>query len=181
MEGIPSRPVEYSSFAPQAIRAKSLGSFRSGSNLLLVASDAATRGLDVDRVGAVISYDTPTHLKTYVHRVGRTARAGRRGAAYTLCRRTDEKKFRLMLEKVEGQSSRPTLQSLNIKESETSAFAGALQSSLVAVKILLEAEISNAGGEDGPSSVVSAASRVATASASQNWRATTNGIAHRKH
>lgn len=181
MEGIPSRPVEYSSFAPQAIRAKALGSFRSGSNLLLVASDAATRGLDVDRVGAVISYDTPTHLKTYVHRVGRTARAGRRGAAYTLCRRTDEKKFRLMLEKVEGQSSRPTLQSLNIKESETSAFAGALQSSLVAVKILLEAEISNAGGEDGPSSVVSAASRVATASASQNWRATTNGIAHRKH
>ena len=178
MDGIPSRPVEYSSFAPQTVRAKALGTFRSGSNLLLVASDAATRGLDVDNVGAVISYDTPTHLKTYVHRVGRTARAGRRGAAYTLCRRTDEKSFRSMLGKIEGQACRPTLKSLDIEECETSAFVDALQCSLVAVKILLEAEISNAGVEDRLSSVISEASRVATASASQNWRATTNGIKH---
>ena len=83
-----------------------------------------------------------------------------------------------MLGKIEGQACRPTLKSLDIEECETSAFVDALQCSLVAVKILLEAEISNAGVEDRLSSVISEASRVATASASQNWRATTNGIKH---
>ena len=53
-----------------------------GDARVLIASDAATRWLDVDRVGAVVSYDAPTHLKTYVHRVGRTARAGLGGVAY---------------------------------------------------------------------------------------------------
>ena len=65
--------AEYSSFAPLAARAEALRAFAAGDARVLIASDAATRGLDVDRVGAVISYDAPTHLKTYVHRVGRTA------------------------------------------------------------------------------------------------------------
>lgn len=53
---------------------------------VIVASDAMTRGMDVESVVNVINYDTPVYPKTYVHRAGRTARAGRRGSAYTLLR-----------------------------------------------------------------------------------------------
>ena len=98
-----------------------LCAFKCGFNLLLVASDAATRGLDVDHVSAVISYDTPTHLKTYVHRVGRTARGGRRGSAYTLCRPAEEVHFKAMLEKVEGQRTRPQPRRLRLTRDELHA------------------------------------------------------------
>ena len=50
----------------------------------LICSDSAARGLDVSDVTRVIIYDVPTNIKTYIHRVGRTARAGKEGHAYTL-------------------------------------------------------------------------------------------------
>lgn len=50
----------------------------------LVTTDLMTRGIDVEDVSAVISYDSPPYLETYVHRVGRTARAGKPGLAYTI-------------------------------------------------------------------------------------------------
>ena len=50
----------------------------------LVCSDAMARGMDVDNVKYVISYDKPPYIKTYIHRVGRTARAGRAGTAVSL-------------------------------------------------------------------------------------------------
>jgi ATP-independent RNA helicase DbpA len=52
---------------------------------VLVASDVAARGLDIDDLGAVINYDVPNDADTYVHRIGRTGRAGRTGLALTLC------------------------------------------------------------------------------------------------
>ena len=52
---------------------------------VLVASDVAARGLDIHDLGAVINYDVPNDADTYVHRIGRTGRAGRRGIALTLC------------------------------------------------------------------------------------------------
>ena len=172
--GLPSKPVEYSSFAPQSRRAAALGSFRSGANLLLIASDAATRGLDVAGVGAVISYDAPTHLKTYVHRVGRTARAGRRGAAYTLCRPAEENKFQAMLAKVEGQRTRRRPERLALGQEELRAFAAQLRPALVAVKLSLEAgEAGTWGGVKevkDRDTVVTAAARVAADQASRNFR-----------
>lgn len=51
---------------------------------VLVASDAMTRGMDVEGVANVINFDVPVYAKTYVHRVGRTARAGQAGRAFTL-------------------------------------------------------------------------------------------------
>ena len=51
---------------------------------LLVSSDSMTRGMDVEGVGGVVNYEAPHQFKTYLHRVGRTARAGERGVAYTL-------------------------------------------------------------------------------------------------
>tara|TARA_B100000795_G_C22804103_1_gene443761 strand:+ start:360 stop:2618 length:2259 start_codon:yes stop_codon:yes gene_type:complete len=77
---------EYSSSVPARRRAANLKQFsHEKSNInVLVCSDAGARGLDIDRVTDVINYDVPTEAKVYVHRVGRTARAGRNGTAYTL-------------------------------------------------------------------------------------------------
>ncbi len=50
----------------------------------IVCSDVMARGMDIEDVRTVINYDVPVYIKTYIHRVGRTARAGREGAAYTL-------------------------------------------------------------------------------------------------
>lgn len=56
---------------------------QAGERNLLVATDVASRGLDIPEVDVVINYDVPTNSKDYVHRVGRTARAGRSGRSLT--------------------------------------------------------------------------------------------------
>merc|ERR1719412_2181362 len=61
-----------------------LGEFKGGSTSILVATDVAARGLDVDDVKFVINYDYPSNAEDYVHRIGRTGRKGRTGTAYTL-------------------------------------------------------------------------------------------------
>lgn len=70
---------------PQAARTKSLQQFSSGAAKVLVASDVAARGLDVTGIEQVINYDPPEDPTVYLHRVGRTARAGATGRAITLC------------------------------------------------------------------------------------------------
>ena len=169
MDRLPSSPVEYSSFASQARRTDALQAFKCGFNLLLVASDAATRGLDVDHVSAVISYDTPTHLKTYVHRVGRTARGGRRGSAYTLCRPAEEVHFKAMLEKVEGQRTRPQPKRLRLTRDELHAQKYSVRAALIAAKMMLEAGAVDTGLR-GPTTGASAPERVASSIASLNFR-----------
>jgi len=61
-----------------------LGEFKSGSTTILVATDVAARGLDVDDVKFVINYDYPNNSEDYIHRIGRTARKGNTGTSYTL-------------------------------------------------------------------------------------------------
>jgi len=68
----------------QGAREKSLKSFRSGAIDVLVATDVAARGIDIDDVTHVINYQCPEDDKTYIHRIGRTGRAGRTGVAITL-------------------------------------------------------------------------------------------------
>lgn len=58
--------------------------FRAGDIQVLISSDAMTRGMDVEGVKNVINYDMPTFIKTYIHRAGRTARAGQTGRCFTL-------------------------------------------------------------------------------------------------
>ncbi|KAJ2335984.1 ATP-dependent RNA helicase dbp6, partial [Coemansia sp. RSA 2681] len=76
--------AEYSSDLPAAERARIMRLFKQGAINLLICSDLIARGMDVDQIAAVINYDVPTHMSQYTHRVGRTARAGRPGSAYTL-------------------------------------------------------------------------------------------------
>ncbi|KAG5445725.1 ribosomal RNA processing protein [Clonorchis sinensis] len=69
---------------PQAQRLGALYKFKQTNGAVLVATDVASRGLDIPQVGLVVNYDVPLDAKTYMHRVGRTARAGRMGCALTL-------------------------------------------------------------------------------------------------
>jgi superfamily II DNA/RNA helicase len=74
----------------QASRQRELESFKSGEINLLVASDVAARGLDVKGVSHVFNFDAPWHPDDYVHRIGRTGRAGAKGKAYTFVTKADE-------------------------------------------------------------------------------------------
>lgn len=67
----------------QSQRDRVMGGFRSGSTEILVATDVAARGIDVDDIEAVFNFDIPNDLEYYVHRIGRTGRAGRAGRAFT--------------------------------------------------------------------------------------------------
>lgn len=66
----------------------------------LICSDALARGIDVPNVDIVLSYDAPRHIKTYIHRVGRTARAGQKGTAITLLTDKDQEQFKKILYEV---------------------------------------------------------------------------------
>jgi len=74
---------------PQSKRLQVLNSFKSGSLTCLVATDVAARGIDVNDLAMVINFDLPNEAENYVHRIGRTARAGKSGKAYTFCSEQD--------------------------------------------------------------------------------------------
>ncbi|HRX37327.1 MAG TPA: DEAD/DEAH box helicase, partial [Aestuariivirga sp.] len=75
----------------QSARIKTLAAFRANEITYLIASDVAARGLDIPEVSHVFNYDVPTHAEDYVHRIGRTGRAGREGHAFTLVTREEGK------------------------------------------------------------------------------------------
>jgi superfamily II DNA/RNA helicase len=74
----------------QASRQRQLDAFKSGAINLLVASDVAARGLDIKGVSHVFNFDAPWHPDDYVHRIGRTGRAGAKGKAFTFVTKADE-------------------------------------------------------------------------------------------
>ncbi|KGK80778.1 DEAD/DEAH box helicase [Thalassobacter stenotrophicus] len=75
----------------QAQRMRTLDGFREGSLRFLVASDVAARGLDIPDVSHVFNFDLPSHAEDYVHRIGRTGRAGKLGTAFSISVPSDEK------------------------------------------------------------------------------------------
>lgn len=77
----------------QSHRMKTLEGFRNGEVRFLCASDVAARGLDIPAVSHVFNFDVPSHAEDYVHRIGRTGRAGRKGTAMMICSSRDEKYF----------------------------------------------------------------------------------------
>jgi len=83
----------------QSTRTATLEKFRRGETAILVASDVAARGLDIDVVSHVFNFDVPIHAEDYVHRIGRTGRAGRSGKSFTFAT-PDDGKFVAAIEKL---------------------------------------------------------------------------------
>jgi ATP-dependent RNA helicase RhlE len=96
----------------QSQRKKALASFRSGRARVLVATDVAARGIDVDDISFVVNYEVPATAEDYIHRVGRTARAGRDGAAFTLVSPEEESTL-ASIERIAG---------INLERSRLSGF-----------------------------------------------------------
>jgi ATP-dependent RNA helicase DeaD len=80
----------------QRLRDRVMSRFRDGTADLLVATDVAARGLDIERLSHVINYDVPNSSETYLHRIGRTGRAGREGTAITLVEPREHRLLRSM-------------------------------------------------------------------------------------
>ncbi len=87
----------------QAQREKALAAFKAGHTKILVATDIAARGIDVDAVSHVVNYDLPNIPESYVHRIGRTARAGAAGQAISFCD-GEERAYLRAIEKLTRQS-----------------------------------------------------------------------------
>ncbi|AXO81558.1 DEAD/DEAH box helicase [Olleya aquimaris] len=83
----------------QTARQEALNKFKKKEVNILVATDVAARGIDIDNLDAVVNFDLPNVPETYVHRIGRTARAGQSGMAYSLCS-ADEKSYVLDIQKL---------------------------------------------------------------------------------
>ncbi|KAL7314757.1 pre-mRNA processing RNA-helicase, variant 2 [Mucor circinelloides] len=99
----------------QADRDSTIADFKSGVTNILIATSVAARGLDVKNLKVVINYECPNHMEDYVHRVGRTGRAGNKGTAYTFIT-PDQDRYAMDIckaLKLSGQAIPPDLQALS--------------------------------------------------------------------
>jgi superfamily II DNA/RNA helicase len=94
----------------QSLRMKTLASFRAGDLKLLVASDVAARGLDIPDVSHVFNYDVPHHADDYVHRIGRTGRAGRSGDTFMIVTPADSRSLDKVLKLTGAHPKEETLE-----------------------------------------------------------------------
>lgn len=103
--------LEFSSRLSPGERKRTLKEFEQGKIQLLVSTDAAARGIDIKAVKCVINYDAPQFVRTYIHRIGRTARAGRVGLAFTFLLKVQEKNFLNMV----SEAGSPGIQKQMVK------------------------------------------------------------------
>src|SRR5690606_24343810 len=83
----------------QNLRQEALQKFKNKEANILIATDVAARGIDIDNLDAVVNFDLPNVPETYVHRIGRTARAGNSGTSYSLCA-ADEKAYIITIQQL---------------------------------------------------------------------------------
>ncbi|XP_038582407.1 ATP-dependent RNA helicase DDX51 isoform X2 [Micropterus salmoides] len=91
------KAAEFSSRLSPGERKNTLKEFEQGKIQLLISTDAAARGIDINEVKCVVNYDAPQYIRTYIHRIGRTARAGKAGLAFTFLLGVQEKNFLQMV------------------------------------------------------------------------------------
>jgi ATP-dependent RNA helicase DDX51/DBP6 len=134
--GLPGKVAEYSSHVTPAAQAAALSGFKEGRVQTLVTSDAMARGMDVSGIACVVNYDPPTYPKTYIHRAGRTARAGSAGAVYSLLKPEDVVHFNSMVRKMQGAK----LQQVKLLPAELQELRPALKAALQHVQELVQLE-----------------------------------------
>eukprot|EP00938_MAST-03A_sp_MAST-3A-sp1_P006351 g6351.t1 len=94
--------LEISRQMPQKERTETLRRFETGACSVIVCTDSMARGVDLESITNVVNYDVPVYAKTYIHRAGRAARAGRRGCCYTLLRSDQVRHFKNMLRRIDN-------------------------------------------------------------------------------
>lgn len=124
-------------------RSRILRQFASGKINVLVCSDAMARGMDIENVECVILYDVPSILKRYVHRVGRTARAGRTGTAITLLEKKEIFHFKKMLNK----AGMVGIKELKIKRTDLKPFVEPVKKALNRLPNVLKTEKKMSGNQ----------------------------------
>jgi superfamily II DNA/RNA helicase len=105
----------------QSLRTKTLAAFRSGELKLLVASDVAARGLDIPDVSHVFNYDVSHHADDYVHRIGRTGRAGKTGQAFMIVTPADDKSLDKVLKLIKMDPVELTLEGVDFGAGRSSS------------------------------------------------------------
>ncbi|KAA9327474.1 DEAD/DEAH box helicase [Hymenobacter busanensis] len=112
----------------QQARQNTLDKFRKGTLEILVATDVAARGIDVDNVEAVVNYDLPTDEEYYVHRIGRTGRAGKSGKAFTFVSGRDIYKLRDIMRFTKAQIKQERIPSFeDVSEVKTTLLLGQIK------------------------------------------------------
>ncbi len=112
---------------PQSQRTRVISDFKNKRFKLLIATDVAARGIDVNDLTHVINYSIPQSHETYIHRIGRTGRAGKKGVAVTFVTPGEQKKLSMIRKKVPGEIKRRNLpQSWEIVEAKKKRFAASL-------------------------------------------------------
>ena len=122
----------------QSQRTRTLKNFRIGKLNILIATDIAARGIDVDNISHIINYDMPNESEIYIHRIGRTARAGKSGIAISLCDLSEKRKLK-SIEKLIGYS----LYAKVLNVSETLTLGNAKKNITVKDKINTKNEVNN--------------------------------------
>eukprot|EP01133_Synstelium_polycarpum_P016299 gene16299-19386_t len=104
INGVRLKCAEYSSSITAPEREAILKSFKNGDINLIICSDILSRGMDVPNIDVVINYNMPPTAVLYVHRVGRTARAGREGSSFTIVDKSEKPTFMGMMKKIGRKS-----------------------------------------------------------------------------
>lgn len=116
LAGLQAAELHGSMTQDQRIRA--IEAFRSGSASFLLATDVASRGLDIKGIEAVINYEAPQSHEIYLHRVGRTARAGRSGRACTIAAEPDRKVVKAAVKAARNQGAKVQQRSVDPKDAD---------------------------------------------------------------
>ncbi|KAL7279029.1 hypothetical protein ACG7TL_006862 [Trametes sanguinea] len=121
----------YSSDLSPAERKSILEQFKNQEINILVCSDLISRGIDISHVSHVVSYDVPVDFRKYVHRVGRTARAGRAGDAWTLVEEQEARYFKTMLKEADHLDK---VKRLRVSDSDVAPLKPAYEAALARLK-----------------------------------------------
>ncbi|XP_058123826.1 probable ATP-dependent RNA helicase Dbp73D [Anopheles ziemanni] len=127
---------EWSSSLTPTARRSVLSRFNLGKVNGIISTDALARGIDIDDIEVVISYDMPRHINTYIHRIGRTGRAGNRGTSIMMLIDEEKSKFNTLLK----EAGKNELNAIDIKSSTEEEFAGTYLSALNDLRDALELE-----------------------------------------